>query len=70
MKMNKGRRHELKMRHFKRRLKNLNLPMNGNHNCYRTSGKPCSCYICSTDKYKHNGLNKIAYKELLFQMSA
>lgn len=63
--MNKARRHELKMLKYKKRLKNikqltckkLTNPKgveNGiiyNLTSYKTSGKPCSCAVCSPYKY-------------------
>lgn len=63
LEMNKGRRMELKMLHFKRRLKIYRAKSNsikeylrGNstycdYNALRTSGKPCSCSCCSPYKY-------------------
>jgi hypothetical protein len=61
--MDKARRHELKMLHFKRRLKiyfaksgSINEYLKGNvinvnNNALRTTGKPCSCECCSPYKY-------------------
>jgi hypothetical protein len=51
--MNKARRFEIKMTKFKKRLKVLGLLYKeGNFHCYRTSGSPCSCYMCSPYKFK------------------
>lgn len=50
--MNKARRHELKMLHYNRRLKKLRIiPGNGNYFAFRSHGKPCSCGMCSYQKY-------------------
>lgn len=61
--MNKARRHELKMLKYKKRInilaaksKSIKAYLNGdsiNVNCYalRTTGKPCSCEMCSPYKY-------------------
>ncbi len=59
--MNKGRRQELKQLKYKKRLRQLGLyeesreknPRGDNYNltCYKTTGKPCSCYMCSYKKY-------------------
>jgi hypothetical protein len=61
--MNKARRHELKMLHYKRRLRiygaksrSIKQYLNGNSinvncNALRTTGKPCSCAGCSPYKY-------------------
>jgi len=69
--MNKGRRHELKMLKFKKRLENYRLVgVNGNFNCFRSTGKPCSCWCCQPEKMKVNGLKKKEYKEIKFQLSA
>lgn len=68
--MDKGRRHELKMLKFKKRLKNYGLTnKEGNFNCFRTTGKPCSCWCCQPDKMKINGLKKKEYKEIQFQLT-
>jgi hypothetical protein len=64
--MNKARRHELKMLKFMRRLKNYGLDIT--HNELRTTGKPCSCALCSPAKWKSNGLKKIENQELRFQI--
>lgn len=59
--MNKGRRTELEKLKFKKRLKNLGLwnnNPNGKFYCYKTTGVPCSCYMCSHDKYKRNEKHK------------
>jgi hypothetical protein len=57
MQNNKGRRHELKMLHYKRRLKNYRIskeqadnPKN-NFFAFRSHGKPCSCWCCRRPKY-------------------
>ena len=55
--MDKPQRHLMKMRHFRRRLKNLGLKAcEGKFNSYRTTGKPCSCMFC--DPHKHNPKGK------------
>lgn len=60
--MNKGRRHELKMLKYRKRLKQLGLREGPNKNfyAYRSHGHPCSCWMCSHLKYsraeaKRNG---------------
>lgn len=61
--MNKKRRFELKMLKFKKRLKQLGLTLKqGNFHAYITSGKPCSCYLCSPNKFsrKQKHKNKFA----------
>jgi len=49
--MNKARRNELKQLHYKRRLKQLGLKDDPSYYAYKSSGKPCSCYLCSPYKY-------------------
>lgn len=51
--MNKGRRHELKMLKYKRRLKLYGLKEgeNSNLHAFRSHGAPCSCSFCSNSKY-------------------
>ena len=59
--MDKKRRFELKMLKFKRRLTQLGLLFKeGNFHCYKTTGKPCSCYMCKGERYsrKHKHKNK------------
>jgi len=63
--MNKGMRNRLKYLKYKKRIKNLKRSFGddtvANDNCYKTTGKPCSCEMCSpTDektkyKIKHKG---------------
>lgn len=49
---NKGRRQELTMLKFKKRLKQLNLKVGeGNFYAYKSHGKPCSCFFCKNKKY-------------------
>lgn len=52
--MNKGRRQELKMLKYKKRLRQLNLIKGDrcNYYAYRSHGSPCSCFFCSPYKYK------------------
>lgn len=57
--MDKKRRFELKMLKFKKRLKQLGLTTKeGNFNCYRTTGQPCSCYMCSPYKFSRKTKHK------------
>jgi hypothetical protein len=67
--INKGRRHELKMLKFRTRLKNYGLSESkANTHAFRSTGKACSCYLCSTSKYKETGLKKKQSKEVKFEM--
>lgn len=58
--MNKGRRNELTRLKYKKRLKNLGLKEaeNSNFYCYKSTGKPCSCPLCSPEKYKRTVKHK------------
>jgi hypothetical protein len=50
--MNKGRRHEVKMLRYKKRLDNLGLKEGeGKFFSFRSHGKPCSCFACRNQKY-------------------
>lgn len=52
--MNKGRRHELKMLKYKKRLNQIGLkPSSGTH-AFRSHGKPCSCFVCRDQKYRES----------------
>jgi len=54
---------------FKKRLKNLRLSLNdpnSNYNCYRTTGKPCSCPMCSPSKLGDKRKYKVKYKKQIF----
>jgi len=64
--MNKGFRNRIKQLKYKKRIKNLFRGYGwsdtvANDNCYKTTGKPCSCAICSPTeekkkyKIKHKG---------------
>lgn len=51
--MNKARRHELKMLHYRKRLKKYGLKENECKNfAFRSHGSPCSCYLCRGEKYR------------------
>lgn len=55
--MNKARREELaKLKHIKR-CKALGLKPEENY-CYKAQGKPCSCYLCSPEKYSRKTKHK------------
>lgn len=55
--MNKGRRHELKMLKYKRRLKNYRISSkdaadpNNHFFAFRSHGKPCSRWCCKRPRY-------------------
>lgn len=51
--MNKLLRNIQKQLKFKKRIIKLRLIITEttNYNCYRTTGKPCSCSVCSPNKY-------------------
>jgi len=69
--MNKARRHELKILKYKKRLKLIKAPkecvknpkatVNGvphNYTAYRSHGAPCSCSVCSHQKYERAKVNR------------
>jgi hypothetical protein len=57
--MNKGRRNQLTRLKYKKRLKNLGLKeTDGNYHCYKSTGKPCSCPMCSPEKYDRTEKHK------------
>lgn len=65
--MDKGRRHELKMLHFKRRMKKMRplvVKAGGNYYAYRSHSTPCSCWCCGSLKYSRSkekqGARKVA----------
>lgn len=69
--MNKGRRQELKMLKYKRRLKIYNvvkeIALNNNSKVWyalRSHGAPCSCYLCSHDKYQRAKDKKSIRKDI------
>lgn len=59
--MNKGRRQEIKQLKFKNRLKRFGLKLNKatDWKCYRTTSTPCSCNMCSPQKYKRSDLQLV-----------
>lgn len=68
--MNKQERKLRGLTKFKKRLANLNLINEvGNFHAFKSHGKPCSCYVCSTHKFKHNGVRKKELQELNFALS-
>jgi len=59
--MNKGRREEIAQLKKKKRIKQQFSPLilDGRHlNVYKTTGKPCSCYLCSGEKYNRKRKHK------------
>jgi hypothetical protein len=69
--MDKGRRNQLRQLHYKKRLKNLGLKeteKDVNLHCFKDQGKPCSCLLCSPEKYnrKEKHKNKDIEEENLF----
>ncbi|MDQ3020082.1 MAG: hypothetical protein M3R36_05880 [Bacteroidota bacterium] len=58
-KSNKGRRFELTMLKYKKRLNQLGFKEGeGKFYAYRSHGKPCSCWLCRNEKYKKNGKHR------------
>lgn len=58
--MDKGRRHEIKMLKYKRRLKLYRLKEAPNANLYafRSHSAPCSCWCCKSPKYKRSEIKR------------
>ncbi|MGC4130357.1 MAG: hypothetical protein QM564_12570 [Bergeyella sp.] len=55
--INKGRRNELTLLKFKKRLTRIGLWEKINDEryhlfAYKSHGKPCSCYMCKADKFR------------------
>jgi len=61
--MNKARRHEIKMLKYKKRISRvypgLRTDPEANLYAYRSHGSPCSCYICSNQKYDRAKIRKV-----------
>lgn len=58
---NKGERQRKTQLKYKKRLKNLGLKEtepNSNYHCYKSTGKPCSCPMCSPEKYNRTEKHK------------
>jgi hypothetical protein len=68
--MNKGRRHQLKMLKLKKRLQNYGAKPGdtGNFHAFRTTGKPCSCHLCSPYRYA-KGIKKEEYGAKRFEIA-
>lgn len=67
--MNKQERKLKGLSKFKKRLANYGLTNQvGKFYSFKSHGKPCSCFICSTNKYKHNGTKKKELKEYSFEI--
>jgi hypothetical protein len=65
MVMNKNRRHELKMLHFKRRLRKYDLPPGRTWHALRSHGAPCSCGICRGEKYSRAKEKKMFERDFI-----
>lgn len=50
--MNKARRQELAKLKQKQRLKNYGLEDDGKQHVFKSTGKPCSCFLCKGERYK------------------
>lgn len=67
--MNKQERKLKGLAKFKKRLKNYRLlNVEGKFYCFKSHGKPCSCVVCSPNKYKHNGVKKKEQQALQFEI--
>lgn len=54
--VNKAERHRVKMKHYRKRLRNYRLnESEGSFNGFRESGKPCSCMFCDPHKFNPKG---------------
>ena len=57
--MDKGLRNQIAQRLHKKRCDVLGLDFK-QHYCYKAQGKPCSCWMCTPEKFKrarkHKGL--------------
>ena len=55
--MNKGLRNEIERQKFRKRVEQVGLKMEDVHKpqnnlwAYKSTGKPCSCFMCSGLKY-------------------
>jgi hypothetical protein len=60
MENNKARRNEITKLKFKKRRKRLGLKQTSPTELigYKHQAVPCSCWLCSQDKYKRNGRGK------------
>lgn len=53
---------------FKKRIKSLGLNLDEfSHNCYRTTGKPCSCPMCSPGKLGEKKKYKVKHKKVMLE---
>lgn len=62
--MNKRLRQVMTQLKFKKRLRQLGLlGKEGKYYCYKSTGKPCSCPLCSPEKYNR----KIKHKKKIIE---
>lgn len=62
--INKHLRQIMTQLKFKKRLKQLGLlGKEGKFYCYKSTGNPCSCPLCSPEKYKR----AVKHKKKLFE---
>jgi len=65
--MNKAERFRRKMLKYKKRIKHIGIDEStGKFYAYRSHGKPCSCWICSTPKYKRAQKHKPNFLKELY----
>jgi len=67
MENNKGRRNEITKLKWKKRISFLRTQYNVEEPaklyCYKTTGKPCSCPMCSPYKYDRNEKHKKNFED-------
>ena len=49
--------------HYRKRLKNYGFREENGPYVFRTTGSPCSCYMCKNEKYNRKEKHKNAMKE-------
>ncbi len=68
--MNKGRRHELKMLKYKKRLNLYGLKEEPDSNLYafRSHSVPCSCGMCKSQKYNRSEQKQNVIREVIGEL--
>jgi hypothetical protein len=71
-KMNKGLRHQIKMLHYKKRLRIYRVrdDSKGNYYALRHHSTPCSCMFCSRPDLKYNrAKEKVKFKKQFISLT-
>jgi len=54
--------------HYRKRLKKYGFNESDGQHAFRTTGKPCSCYMCRNERYNRKQKHKNEMKKMLYAL--